>query len=195
MGVLLDVLGSVIIGATLLLMMITFTLQVQETAARIYYTSSMIDHMDNAARNINHIFAMAGVGVAIDDKDICLEASDSRILFQTYWDCEGDTLSNDLHKIEITLADLGYADGKVIEIRQDGSVIMPLGHIQYIEDIYMNYFDFDDNATTTPADIVSAEILLTFRRDSPWRSDQPLRSNLQLKCFFMNAYLQKGNWE
>ncbi|NLN34930.1 MAG: hypothetical protein GX157_02855, partial [Candidatus Cloacimonetes bacterium] len=75
MGVLLDVLGSVIIGATLLLMMITFTLQVQETAARIYYTSSMIDHMDNAARNINHIFAMAGVGVAIDDKDICLEAS------------------------------------------------------------------------------------------------------------------------
>ena len=72
---------------------------------------------------------------------------------------------------------------------------MPLGHIQYIEDIDMNYFDFDDNATTTPADIVSAEILLTFRRDSPWRSDQPLRSNLQLKCFFMNAYLQKGNWE
>lgn len=195
MGVLLDVLGSVIIGATLLLMMITFTLQVQETAARIYYTSSMIDHMDNAARNINHIFAMAGVGVAIDDKDICLEASESSILFQTYWDCEGDTLSNDLHKIEITLADLGYADGKVIEIRQDGSVIMPLGHIQYIEDIAMNYFDFDDNATTTPADIVSAEILLTFRRDSPWRSDQPLRSNLQLKCFFMNAYLQKGNWE
>jgi len=195
MGVLLDVLGSVIIGATLLLMMITFTLQVQETAARIYYTSSMIDHMDNAARNINHIFAMAGVGVAIDDKNICLEASESSILFQTYWDCEGDTLSNDLHKIEITLADLGYADGKVIEIRQDDSVIMPLGHIQYIEDIAMNYFDFDDKPTTTPADIVSAEILLTFRRDSPWRSDQPLRSNLQLKCFFMNAYLQKGNWE
>ncbi len=193
MGVLLDVLGSVIIGATLLLMMITFTLQVQETAARIYYTSSMIDHMDNAARNINHIFAMAGVGVPSDS--ICVAANSSSITFRTYWDCEGDTLSNDLHEIEITLADLGYADGKVIEIWQDGSVIMPLGHIQYIEGIDMNYFDFDDNATTTPADIMSAEILLTFRRDSPWRSDQPLRSNLQLKCFFMNAYLQKGNWE
>ena len=192
MGVMLDVIGSVIIGATLLLMIMTFQLQLQETAGRIYYTSSMIDHMDAAARNINHIFAMAGVGVPADS--ICVAASSASITFRTYWDCAGDSLSNTQHQIELKLANDGYADGKVIEIQQDGSVIMPLGHIQYIEDIEMNYFDFDDNATTTPADIVSAEILLTFRRDSPWRPAQPLQSNIQLKCFFMNAYLQKGGW-
>ena len=58
----------------------------------------------------------------------------------------------------------------------------------------LNYYNLAGAATTTLKDIMSAEILLTFRRDSPWRPAQPLRSNLQLKCFFMNAYLQEGGW-
>jgi hypothetical protein len=192
MGVMLDVIGSVIIGATLLLMIMTFQLQLQETAGRIYYTSSMIDHMDAAARNINHIFAMAGVGVPADS--ICVAASPASITFRTYWDCAGDSLSNTKHLIELKLANYGYESGRVLEIRQDGNVIMPLGSILYIEDMRLNYYKSDGTATTTLKDIMSAEVLLTFRRDSPWRPAQPLRSNIQLKCFFMNAYLQKGGW-
>ncbi|MCK9558070.1 MAG: hypothetical protein PHO85_03250 [Candidatus Cloacimonetes bacterium] len=192
MGVLLDVLGSVIIGATLLLMIMTFQLQLQETAGRIYYTSSMIDHMDAAARNVNHIFAMAGVGIPADS--ICVSANSSSIKFRTYWDCDGDSLSDDRHLIEMKVVDYGYESGKVLEIRQDGSVIMPLGHILFIENMTLNYYNINGVATTTLRDIMSAEILLTFRRDSPWRPAQPLRSNLQLKCFFMNAYLQEGGW-
>ncbi len=188
----LDVLGSVIIGATLLLMIMTFQLQLQETAGRVYYTSSMIDHMDAAARNVNHIFAMAGVGIPADS--ICVTATSSNISFRTYWDCAGDSLSNTRHLIDLRLVNYGYDSGRVLEIRQDGNVIMPLGHILYIENLQMNYYNMGGAATTTLKDIMSAEILLTFRRDSPWRPAQPLRSNLQLKCFFMNAYLQKGGW-
>lgn len=192
MGVMLDVIGSVIIGATLLLMIMTFQLQLQETAGRIYYTSSMIDHMDAAASNVNHIFSMAGVGVPSDS--ICVAANSSSITFRTYWDCAGDSLSNTQHQIELKLANDGYESGRVLEILQDGNVIMPLGYILYIENMRLNYYNLAGAATTTLKDIMSAEILLTFRRDSPWRPAQPLQSNIQLKCFFMNAYLQEGGW-
>ncbi|MCB5269687.1 MAG: hypothetical protein LHW43_06260 [Candidatus Cloacimonetes bacterium] len=188
----LDVIGSVIIGATLLLMIMTFQLQLQETAGRIYYTSSMIDHMDAAASNINHIFAMAGVGVPADS--ICVAADSTSITFRTYWDCAGDSLSTTKHLIELELKNYGYESGRVLEISQDGNVIMPLGHILYIENMHLTYYDKDGVETDELKAIMSAEILLTFRRDSPWRPAQPLRSNIQLKCYFMNAYLQEGGW-
>ena len=192
MSVMLDVIGSVIIGAILIVMIMTFQLQLQETAGRIYYTSSMIDHMDNAARNVNHIFSMAGVGVPSDS--ICVAANSSSITFRTYWDCAGDSLSNVKHLIDLSLADYGHDSGSVLEIRQDGNLIMPLGNILYIESMHLNYYDQNGAATSNLKDIMCAEVLLTFRRDSPWRPAQPLRSNIQLKCYFMNAYLQKGGW-
>jgi hypothetical protein len=192
MSVMLDVIGSVIIGAILIVMIMTFQLQLQETAGRIYYTSSMIDHMDNAASNVNHIFSMAGVGVPSDS--ICVAANSSSITFRTYWDCAGDSLSNVKHLIDLSLADYGHDSGSVLEIRQDGNLIMPLGNILYIESMHLNYYDQNGAATSNLKDIMCAEVLLTFRRDSPWRPAQPLRSNIQLKCYFMNAYLQKGGW-
>jgi len=192
MSVMLDVIGSVIIGAILIVMIMTFQLQLQETAGRIYYTSSMIDHMDNAASNVNHIFSMAGVGVPSDS--ICVAANSSSITFRTYWDCAGDSLSNVKHLIDLSLADYGHDSGSVLEIQQDGNLIMPLGNILYIESMHLNYYDQNGAATSNLKDIMCAEVLLTFRRDSPWRPAQPLRSNIQLKCYFMNAYLQKGGW-
>jgi hypothetical protein len=62
----------------------------------------------------------------------------------------------------------------------------------YIERIRFNYFDLADSLTTDTSEVRSAEVLLTFRRDSPWNPDQPLRSNIQMKSYFMNSYLQGG---
>ncbi len=194
MGVMLDIIGSIIIGGSLLLMMMTFQLQMQETSSRIYYTGSMIEHMDSVAENINHVFSMVGIGYNIDD-NVCELASQSAIRFKTYWNFVDDELDQESHTIEIKLNDTGDEFGKVLNVIQDGSVIHPLGHIMFIESMKLQYFNKNDVATNTLKDIMSAEVLLTFRRDSPWRPEQPLRSNLKLKSYLMNRYLQEGAWD
>ncbi|MDD3535336.1 MAG: hypothetical protein PHC50_04230 [Candidatus Cloacimonetes bacterium] len=193
MGVLLDVLGSVIIGGTLLLMIMSFNLQMQETSSRIYYTSSMIEHMEEVAQNVNHVFSMAGIGFNKDDQ-ICVTASQTAIKFKTFWNYETDVLDQEPHQIEIRLDTAPTGTGKVLDVIQDG-IVYPLGHILFIEDMKLKYYNKSDAATTVLKDIMSAEVLLTFRRDSPWRPDRPLRSNLQLKCYMMNRYLQEGAWD
>lgn len=190
MGAILDVLGSVIIGAMLVLMMMTFQLQMQETAGRLHYMGSMIEHMDSAANKLNQTIALAGIGIPSDS--LCVVANTSRLVFRTYWDCNSDTLSNTRHLIEIKLADANSGYGRSLQITQDGNPLEELGYIFYIENIVFKYYDKNDTATTAPGAARSAEMLLTFRRDSPWRPDRPLRSNLQVKCFFMNSYLQGG---
>jgi len=190
MSVILDVLGSIIIGAMLVLMMMTFQLQMQEAAGRLYYISSMIEHMDTAANKLNKTIALAGIGIPADS--LCVVAEASRLVFRTYWDCNSDTLSNVRHIIEIKIADSGNEYGRTLQISQDGSPLEDLGYILYIENVVFNYFDKNDAATTSIGAARAAEILLTFRRDSSWHPERPLRSNLQVKCFFMNSYLQGG---
>lgn len=190
MSVLLDVLGSVIIAATLILMVMTFQLQMRENVSRIYYAGSMIEHMDEVTTTLNNTFAMAGIGIPVDQ--VCTVADSNVVELKTLWDVAGDSLSSSVHIIRIALDDSISAQGKVLTITQDGTVIRPLGYIMYIEGIKLNYYDIDDHVTYDASEIRSAEILLTFRRDSPWRPDQPLRSNIQMKCFLMNTYLQGG---
>ena len=198
----LDIIGSIIIGGSLLLMMMTFQLQMQESSSRIYYTGSMIEHIDNVADNLNHVFSMVGIGFNIDDT-VCQEAKEDRIKFKTYWNYGTDSLDDEEHIIEIKLNDSGDDFGRVLNVLQDGEVLHPLGHLMFIEDMRLKYFNKNDAlipfsgssvASANLKGIMSAEVLLTFRRDSPWRPEQPLRTNLQLKCFFMNRYLQEGAW-
>lgn len=188
MSVLLDVIGSIIIGGMLILMMMTFQLQLQESAARLYYSSSMIDHMDAAATKVNKTFALAGIGIPVDS--VCVVAATNRIVFKTFWNCNSDTLSATRHNIEMKIATVANPYGKALIISQDGTPMTDLGYIFYIEAMTLKYYNRDGAVTTQPGSVRSAEILLTFRRDSPWRPNRPLRSNIQIKCFFMNSYLQ-----
>jgi len=101
MGVMLDVVGGMIIGGTLLLMVMTFQLQLQENAMRLYYTGSMISHMDDVAETINHVFSMVGIGYGKEqvetkpDEIVCVVANENTIKFRTYWDYEKDELSEE----------------------------------------------------------------------------------------------------
>jgi|LSQX01.1.fsa_nt_gb hypothetical protein len=196
MGVMLDVIGGIIIGGTLLLMVMTFQLQLQENASRLYYTGSMISHMDEVAGIINHVFSMVGIGYgkdqATENETVCMVATENTIKFRTFWDYEKDDISDTAHTVELVLRDAEDDWGRVLNVIQDGVIIFPMGHILHIEDMKLRYYNKDDAITTNRKDIMSAEVLLTFRRESPWRPDQPLRSNLQMKCYFMNRYLQLG---
>ena len=190
MSVLLDVLGSVITGGVLILMMMTFQLQMRETTDRILYTTSMIDHMDEAATKINHIFAMAGIGIPVDS--MIVEAKQRSVKFKTFWDCDSDTLSNRRHVVEIKVEDALNSGSKTLVITQDDQPLSDLGYILYIEDMILKYYNKLDALTTNAKEVMAAEVFLTFRRDSPWSPERPLRSNIQLKCYLMNAYLQAG---
>lgn len=170
------------------MMMTTFQIQLQESAVRIQYVSSMIDHMDVAASKVNKTFALAGVGMPVDS--VCVYAGTNRVQFRTFWNCDSDTLSATRHIIEMKIDTTSTAFGKALIITQDGAPLENLGYIFYIEAMALKYFDRDGIETAQLADIRSADVLFTFRRDSPWNPGSPLRSNLQVKCFFMNSYLK-----
>lgn len=202
MGVLLDVIGGTILGGTLLLMVMTFQLQLQENAMRLHYTGSMISHMDEVAENINHVFSMVGIGYGEEQSKpediVCVRAVQDSIQFRTYWDYEKDELSEEPHIITLAIRDAVDEWGKVLNVVQDTNIVFPMGHMLFIEEMKLGYYDIDGSLITNPnleanrKRIMSVEVLLTFRRDSPWKPDQPLRSNLQLRSYFMNRYLQHG---
>ncbi|MCK9309067.1 MAG: hypothetical protein M0P99_02205 [Candidatus Cloacimonetes bacterium] len=188
MSVLLDVLGSVIIGAMLLMMMTTFQIQLQESSQRILYVATMVDNMDMAATKINKTFALAGIGMPVDS--VCVIAETNRVAFKTFWDCNSDTLSTTRHTIEIKIADTANNYGKALIISQDGTPMTNAGYIFYIEAISFIYYNKSDVVTNSAGTVRSADVLLTFRRDSNGAGNRPLRTNIQVKCYFMNSYLQ-----
>jgi hypothetical protein len=188
MGVLLDVLGSIVIGAMLIMMMFTFQIQMQESSQRILYVASMVEHMDMAATKVNKTFALAGIGIPSDS--VCVTAGTNRVVFKTFWNCDSDTLSATRNTIEMRIADVANPYGKALIITQNGTPLTDNGYIFYIEAMSIRYYDKNDAVTTTPGLVRSADFLLTFRRDSPWNPNSPLRTNIQVKCFFMNSYLK-----
>lgn len=190
MGVIFDVLGSIVIGGMLILMVMTFQMQLQESAERLMYVGSMIEHMDTACTRVNKLFALAGVGIPVDS--VVVVAATNRVVFRTYWNCDSDTLSNVRHLIEFNIANVANPYGKALRITQNGSTLEDIGYIMYVEGMTLRYYDKNDAITTSPGAVRSAEVLLTFRRDSTWRPNRPLRSNIQMRCYFMNSYLQGG---
>ncbi|MCB5252193.1 MAG: hypothetical protein RBR69_01240 [Candidatus Cloacimonadaceae bacterium] len=208
MSVLLDVIGSVLIGGMLLVMIFTFTTQLSETTQRAIYTSTMIDYMDQAGTKINALVALAGIG--IDEDEVVVTADSTRLVFKTMWSYDNDVLTNAEHTIDLSV-ETGMSDlGNVITIKQDGALLSNpayvsyidtyidslkvkyYGYILYVESMKFEYFDEDDNLTDEEEDIRSAGIELTFKRDAVGLVSRPLRTSLYIRCFFMNSYMRMG---
>jgi len=192
MGTLLDVIGSVVIGGALLMMLFTFTAQLQETSQRSLYTATMVDHMDQAAIKINNLFSLAGIGLSADST--CIVADSNKVTFRTYWDYNNNVLTDSPHSIQLKLDTVTHPIlGTAIIITQDGTQLTDLGYILYIEYLKFNYYNKWGQVTTNPSAVRSVDVLLTFRRDAPSLVNRPLRTNIQLRCFFMNSYLRMGH--
>ncbi|MEF3694810.1 MAG: hypothetical protein V3576_05620 [Candidatus Cloacimonadota bacterium] len=187
MSVILDLLGSAMIGALLILMMMTFQLRLRENAERSLYASAMVEHMDEACRKLNSVIALAGIGIA--PTSVVTTAATNRMVFITYWDYKLDVLTASSHTVEISLEDSGTDYGDILTITQDGEVL-PAPYIFYIEDITFKYYTKLDQLTTTASAVRSAEMLLTFRKDAPRTQAQPLRSMVQIRCYLMNSYMR-----
>jgi len=188
MNVILDILGSVIIGSTLLLMMITFQYGMRESTDRALYMREMIDNMDTAATKLNAVIALAGIGY--DPASTVIYATQDSLVFRTYWDYQNDRLGFTANTLSIKLANLPSPYGRALTIRQNNVPLNDLGYIFWVDGLRFKYYDKFNALTTQASSVRSTESWLTFFRNPPRRNGELLRSRLQVKCYFMNAYMR-----
>ncbi|HOA29686.1 MAG TPA: hypothetical protein PKL34_06585 [Candidatus Cloacimonadota bacterium] len=188
MNVIIDVLGSVIIGSMLLLMMITFQYGMRESADRALYTKEMINNMDTAATKLNAVIALAGIG--FDPGATVIYAAQDSLVFRTYWDYQNDRLGFTINTLSIRLANLPSPYGRALTIRQNNVPLNDLGYIFWIDGLQFKYYDRNGALTTQATSVRSAESWLTFFRNPPRADGRVLRSRLQVRCYFMNAYMR-----
>lgn len=213
MPVLIDVLGSIVIGGILLIMLITFNIRITETGERQMYERYMTEHIEEATKQLNYVVGMAGIGIE-DPYEAVFVADEDLFMFRTLWDHEeyqlGEIGGLFPQNVSIALYDSSSAishtqlstdSPKVIEIRTSGplesdpanqSLMEPYGFIFWVDDLRFRYYDISDNLLPDPVNpqlVRSVELLLTFRRDPPRLDGRDLENRLQMKCYLMNPYM------
>ncbi|PKN80981.1 MAG: hypothetical protein CVU48_00160 [Candidatus Cloacimonetes bacterium HGW-Cloacimonetes-1] len=188
MNFILDLIGAAIIGSMLIMMMITFQLQMQEASERALYTMDMVDHMDQTATKLNSVIALAGIGYS--PGQTVITATTSVLVFRTYWDFQADQIGSNENTLSIKLSSVPSPYGSAVVISQNGVPLTNLGYLFWINDLKFRYYSKSDVLTTTASDVRSAEVRLAFFRNPPRIGGKPIITKLQFKCFFMNAYMQ-----
>jgi len=188
MNVILDVLGAMIIGSMLLLMMVTFQYGMRESADRALYMREMIDNMDTAATKLNAVIALAGIG--FQPNESVIHATQDSLVFRTYWDYQNDRLGFSPITLSIKLSDMPSPYGRALSIRQDGVPLNDLGYIFWVDGLKFKYYTKTNALTTQAADVRGTEAWLTFFRNPPRADGAVLRQRLQVRCYFMNAYMR-----
>lgn len=188
MSIILDIIGSVIIGSMLLLMLITFQYKLTDSADRYMYMKELISHSDMAAVKLNQVIALAGVGYT--PTTTVIYATTDSLVFRTYWNFDTNAIQLSPLTISIKISDLPTPIGRALVIRQNGVPLEDLGYIFYASDLDFRYYDRNDALTTTAANVRAAEMWITFTRTAPTTGSTNLQNKIQLKCFFMNAYMR-----
>lgn len=188
MSIILDIIGSVIIGSLLLLMLITFQYRMQESGDRYLFMKEMTAHIDQAAVKLNKVIALAGVGF-LPDNTVVYATTDS-LVFNTYWNYETDSMQLIPVTISIKLSTLPSPLGKTLVIRQDGVPLEDLGYIFWVHGLTFKYYDKFDALTTAKEKVRAAELWLSFSRTSTPTGAPDLVNRIQVKCFLMNTYMQ-----
>lgn len=195
MGVLLDLLGALMIATLLMLMMISFQFQLQDTANRTIFAAQMMTHEQTACKELNNLIALAGVNLPIDSIAVTL-ADSNRMAFRTYWDYSNNVLTLNANTISFTLKNNTTDFGRELDILQSSSPVYDLGSILWLEDLSFYYYDINGYGLgnvvvgDTRKEIFSVDVNMTFRRDPPTINTTPLRTKVQLRCYLMNRYLR-----
>ena len=188
MSAILDVIGAVLVGSMLILMMITFQFRLHDTANQAMYLASMVEHMETAATKLNSVIALAGIGYA--PTATVVTAGTNTLSFRSYWNYITNQITPNPVVIEIGLSSTTTGVGKALTIRQDGELLPDLGYILWVDQLAFRYYTKTDALTTTASAVRAAEVWLTFSRQAPRMGDQSLQTKMQVKCFFMNAYMR-----
>lgn len=194
MNVLLDLLGALMIATLLLLMMITFQLQLRETADRTIFAALMMDHVQASCRELNNILALAGVGYRKEDV-VITTAQPTQLIYNTYWDYQGNVKTSVSNTIDLSLDSLETAVGKRLLIEQSSNPVYSLDAIFYLEDLRFVYYNTAGASLgasvtgDTRKDIYSVDVNMTFKRKAPVVNTTDIRTRIQLRCHLMNRYL------
>lgn len=188
MSFIIDLIGASLIGSLLLMMMITFQLQMQEASDRAMYTVNMIDHMDQAATRINNVVALAGVGMS--PSTAIKHATADSLVFYTFWDFQNDQITGSAKTLSIKLSSVPSPYGTAVVIRQNGVPLTDLGYLFWVNELKFRYYTKADVLTTTASLVRSTEVRMSFFRNAPRVGGRPITTKLQFKCYFMNAYMQ-----
>jgi len=190
MSVLLDVLSAMIVGGMVLMMIFNFQYQLTDTAQSVVYLAQMMDHMQEATFRLNNIISLAGIGYP--PASMVSVADSTRMVFHTKWDYISDAISASEHLIVLKISDSQTDFGRSLQVSQDGTPMNDLGYIFWIHRLRFRYLDINGNLTTTPSQVRSVDMWLTFRRSAPTLRLQALSTKLQMRCYLMNAYLAGG---
>jgi hypothetical protein len=195
MAVLIDLLGALMIATLLLLMMISFQFQFQNTADRTIFAAQMMTHEQRACRELNNLIALAGVNLPTDSVAVTV-ADSTRMAFRTYWDYMNNAMTTTANTLSLTLSPSTTDVGKELAILQSASPVYNLGSILWLEHLSFRYYDLAGNSlgqVVTGAarrNIYSIDVNMTFKRDPPVIQTTPLRVKIQLRCYLMNRYLR-----
>ncbi|MDP2173359.1 MAG: hypothetical protein Q8M98_04335 [Candidatus Cloacimonadaceae bacterium] len=190
MSILIDILGAMVIGSMLILMMFSFQYQLSDTTNSAIYMAGMVEHMRTASTRLNGIVALAGIGFLPENTVVV--ADTNRLEFKTKWDYAGNTISTVENRLVLTLSNVDTPLGKALIVTQNGTQLNDLGYIFWVDRLFFRYYDIDDAITTDPSLVRSADLWLTFRHNAPTLGRQSLHTKLQMRCYFMNAYLAGG---
>jgi hypothetical protein len=196
MGTLIDLLGALMVASLLMLMMISFQFQLQDTANRTLFAAQMLTHVQLACADLNRLLAFAGTNMNPDSTMV--QAETGKLTFRTYWDFKNNVLTTSPRSIQLSLMP-APAVGKQLKIVQSGAPVYDMGNILWLDDLAFAYYRNDGTQVTTlPASttdkkqIRSVDVKMTFRRDPPKINTTPLITKMQLKVYFMNAFLRQS---
>lgn len=195
MTVLIDALGALMIATLLLLMMVTFQMQFQETADRTIFAAQMMTHEQRACRELNNLIALAGVDLPSDSLAVIV-ADSSRLVFRSYWDYSNNIKTTVGNSIDLKLRNSTTDVGRELDILQSSSPVYDLGSIFWLEDLRFTYYDMSGTSlgnSVTGANrlnIYSIDVNMTFMREPPMIQTEPLRVRIQQRCYLMNRYLR-----
>jgi hypothetical protein len=195
MNVLIDLLGALMIATLLLLMMITFQMQLRDTADRTIFAAQMMKHEQNVCKELNNIIALVGVGYSKNDI-VVTTATSTHLAFHTFWDYKNNVKTSVANTIDLSLDTLQTDVGKSLNILQSASPVYDLGSILWLDDLSFVYYDtlgvsLGSNVTgDTRRNIYSMDIKMTLKRNAPMANATALRTKVQLRCYMMNRYLR-----
>ncbi len=144
--------------------------------------------METAATKLNSVIALAGIGYP--PGQTVVTAGTNSLTFLSYWNYQLNQITPVPVTLQIALSGTASDVGKALTIRQDGELLADLGYILFVDYLAFRYYTKTDALTTVASSVRSAEIWLTFKREAPKASNPPLQTKLQIKCFFMNAYMR-----
>lgn len=191
MSTMIDVLGAMVIGSMLILAMFTFQYQLTDTANSVIYMEGMVEHMQVAYKQINSLISLAGIGIL--PANTVVVADSNRMEFRTKWNYQTKSIGFTDNRLELSLSNVQTQLGKALTVRQNGTLMNDLGYIFWVDNLRIKYYDIDGHVTTTPANVRSAELWLTFRHNAPSQGGQTLHTKIQMRCYLMNTYLAEGS--